>query len=118
MPLELGIFLGAKRFGGERQEAKRALVIDIEPYRYLEFITNIRAMDIKAHAGDPKQVISIVRNWLTNVTRRRIAAAPLIIESFESFSKNLPGIAARGGFHLNEIPYVDFEFMVADWLLR
>ena len=34
MPLELGIFLGAKRYGDESQKDKRALILDIEQYRY------------------------------------------------------------------------------------
>lgn len=38
MPLELGIFLGAKRFGGRRQKEKRLLILDIEAYRYQKFV--------------------------------------------------------------------------------
>ena len=34
MPLELGIFLGAKRFGVDEQKRKKCLVMDREPYRY------------------------------------------------------------------------------------
>lgn len=34
MPLELGIFLWAKRYGGSKQKQKRLLILDIEPYRY------------------------------------------------------------------------------------
>jgi hypothetical protein len=33
MPFELGVFFGAKRLGSEGQHAKRALVLDVEPYR-------------------------------------------------------------------------------------
>ncbi len=32
MPLELGIFLGAKRYGIQEQERKKCLVLDREPY--------------------------------------------------------------------------------------
>ena len=34
MPLELGIFLGAKKFGIEEQKRKKCLVLDREQYRY------------------------------------------------------------------------------------
>jgi hypothetical protein len=40
MPLELGIFLGAKRFGG-RSSRKRCLIMDRAPYRYKRFISDI-----------------------------------------------------------------------------
>jgi hypothetical protein len=34
MPLELGLHLGCKRFGGEDQRRKACLIFDSEPYRY------------------------------------------------------------------------------------
>lgn len=39
MPLELGIFLGAKRYGGDGHRDKRCLVFDTEQYRYQKFIS-------------------------------------------------------------------------------
>jgi hypothetical protein len=40
MPLELGLFLGAKKYGDAAQKLKRALVLDVEPFRYQRFISN------------------------------------------------------------------------------
>jgi hypothetical protein len=39
MPLELGMFLGAKRFGVSLQRKKRCLVLDRAPHRYQKFIS-------------------------------------------------------------------------------
>src|SRR5689334_11199778 len=47
MPLELGLFLGAKRYGAPPQNRKRALVLDVEPYRYQRFISDIAGQDIR-----------------------------------------------------------------------
>lgn len=118
MPLELGIFLGAKRFDNAGQSNKRALVTDIEPYRYQQFISDISGMDIKAHNGDPERAVAIIRNWLTNVSKRRITPAPLIVGAYNRFTSELPEITARSGFDPDDIPYVDFEFLVTDWLLN
>ncbi len=63
MPLELGIFLGAKRFGG-RSSQKRCLIIDRAPYRYKRFISDIGGQDIKAHNKRPATAIRHVRDWL------------------------------------------------------
>src|SRR5882762_23909 len=52
MPLELGIFLGAKRFGG-RSSRKRCLIMDRAPYRYKRFISDIGGQEIKAHYTRP-----------------------------------------------------------------
>lgn len=43
MPLELGLFFGCKRFGGQKQKQKLSLILDIEPYRYQKFISDISA---------------------------------------------------------------------------
>src|SRR5215216_4348592 len=45
MPLELGILIGAKRFGNKRQASKAALIMDKEPYRYQIFISDIAGQD-------------------------------------------------------------------------
>ncbi len=41
MPLELGIFLGAKRFGSQKQKQKNGLILDREKYRYQSFCSDI-----------------------------------------------------------------------------
>ncbi len=53
MPLELGIFLGAKSFGGGVHSSKVCLVLDTEPYRYQKFCSDIAGQDPSAHNGDP-----------------------------------------------------------------
>jgi hypothetical protein len=65
MPLELGLFLGAKRFGTGPQKRKSCLVIDRDKYRYQEFISDIAGQDIAAHGNDPAQAIRAVRDWLS-----------------------------------------------------
>ena len=42
MPLELGLWLGAKRFGNKRDKEKRALVLDKLPHRYQLFCFRYR----------------------------------------------------------------------------
>jgi hypothetical protein len=51
MPLELGVFLGAKVFGGRRDRAKVCLVLDAERYRYQKFCSDLAGVDIEAHAN-------------------------------------------------------------------
>jgi len=49
MPLELGMFLAAKRFGVGRQKNKVCLILDSAPYRYQQFISDIAGQDIQVH---------------------------------------------------------------------
>jgi len=64
MPLELGLFLGAKRFGRPQQRLKICLILDLERYRYQKFISDIAGQDIAAHSGNSRIAIRIVRDWL------------------------------------------------------
>lgn len=51
MPLELGLFLGCKRFGGEHHSRKACLVLDRERYRFQRFISDIAGQDgAEAHS--------------------------------------------------------------------
>lgn len=62
MPLELGIFLGAKKFGGKIHSSKICLILDAEQYQ--KFISDIAGQDIRAHEGSPEKAIFAVRTWI------------------------------------------------------
>jgi hypothetical protein len=61
MPLELGLFLGAKRFGSRQHRNKNCLILDLEKYRYQKFISDIAGQDIAAHGARPNDAIRAVR---------------------------------------------------------
>lgn len=117
MPLELGIFLGAKQFGGKEQKLKRCLVLDVEPYRYMKFASDLSGMDIQTHGGKAERAIVTTRDWLANVSRRKIAGAGLVVVSYRRFLKDKPKIARKAGFDPKAIPFVDFSAIVTDWLI-
>jgi hypothetical protein len=117
MPFELGIFFGARTYGGKQQKLKRALVLDIEQYRYQRFISDLAGYDIRAHEGEPTIAVRILRDWLANVSRRKLPSANWIEALYQAFVAELPGLAAAGGFDPDEIPYVDYEQIVVDWLV-
>jgi hypothetical protein len=118
MPLELGIFLGAKRYGSEAQKQKRALLLDTERYRYQKFISDLAGMDIHAHGGKPRRAIAATRDWLANVSRRTLPSSSRIVGIYAKFQRDLPPIARRLGFDPRGIPYVDFERIVVGWLIE
>ena len=64
MPLELGIFLGAKRYGTDDQKNKRCVILDREQYRFQMFMSDLAGMDIKAHSGDPRVMVKCIRDFL------------------------------------------------------
>lgn len=118
MPLELGIFLGAKRYGNKEQKAKRVLVLDVEAYRYQRFISDLAGMDIHAHGGSPAKALGETRDWLANVSRRVLPSSAQVVRLYESFSAELPALASELEFDADHIPYVDYERIVVEWLLQ
>jgi len=116
MPLELGIWLGAKKFGDEEQERKATLVLDTMAFRYRDFISDLAGIDPHAHGGVPTQAVREVRDWLATASRRKLPSANQVADLHERFVADLPALAGRDGFDLNSIPYVDFIYFVTEWL--
>ncbi len=118
MPLELGLFLGAKRFGGKHQKTKRVLILDVERYRYQRFISDLAGMDIHEHGGEPARALREARDWLANVSRRELPSGDRVQRAYEAFLADLPDLAAALAFDADRIPYVDFERIIARWLVE
>lgn len=117
MPLELGIFLGAKRFGDDAQRKKRALILDAEPYRYQAFISDLAGIDPWAHGGEPRQMVRRTRDWLLVVSKRTAIPSPApLLASYERFNEALLTIADSAGLDPLDVGYFDFECLVVAWL--
>ena len=117
MPLELGVFLGAKKFGIEEQKRKKCLILDTEPYRYQQFISDIAGQDIQAHNDAPELTVKVVRDWLRNVSRREtIPSGSVIWERYQNFVGNLPQMVQEYQYVVEELTFNDYASMVAQWL--
>lgn len=116
MPLELGLFLGAKRFGDEAQRLKRCLVLDVERYRYQKFISDLNGVDIQDHGGAPERAIARTRDWLATVSRRKLAGGQRVTKAYEAFRADLPALAAAADLEAGGLAYVDYETLVVGWL--
>lgn len=115
MPLELGLFLGAKAFGGKPHTSKACLVLDTEQYRYQKFCSDIAGQDPSAHGGDPVQAIRVVRDWLRPYSSARIPGSQRIVERYAAFRAQLPSMLASAGLD-TEIIFADYSALVTEWL--
>lgn len=117
MPLELGLFLGCRRFGDDRQRKKRCLILDADRYRYRNFISDISGQDIHAHGREPRQAIIEVRNWLAGASRRKLLPGGAEIAArFEDFRADLPSLCARLQRDPQQLTFLDLSEMVTIWL--
>ncbi len=64
MPFELGLFLGAKRYGDESQRAKRCLILERKKFSYQKYLSDIAGHDTEAHDNDPRKAMDVVIKWL------------------------------------------------------
>ena len=117
MPLELGIFLGAKKFGIEEQKRKKCLILDTKSYRYQKFISDIAGQDIQAHNDTSEEIIKVVRNWLRNASRReRIPDGSLIWRRYRDFRRDLPQTARECQLTVEDLIFNDYTLVVTHWL--
>ncbi len=117
MPLELGVFIGAKKFGLKEQKRKNCLILDKERYRYQQFISDIAGQDIQAHNNNPEEVVTVVRNWLSTASRRKkIPSGSIIWERYQEFRRDLPQLAEVNQLTVEELILFDYTCLLAEWL--
>ena len=117
MPLELGVFLGAKHFGNKQQKGKVCLVLDREQYRYQAFISDIAGHDIRSHDNKPEKIIMHIRNWLNTASgRRTIPGGRAIIARWRQFEADLPTMCEKFFIEVDELTYNDQTNFIAEWL--
>ncbi len=117
MPLELGMFLAAKRFGSSKQRQKVCLVLDSMPYRYQQFISDIAGQDIQVHNNSAKEAITVVRNWLRSASRATILPGGMeIYRRFQLFEQELLALCAELKVERNELTFNDSVSIISNWL--
>jgi len=118
MPLELGMFLGAKRYGQDEQREKICLILDRENYRYQKFISDISGQDIRSHGSDPKAAVVLVRNWLRNASPSiNIPGGEAIWSRYQAFRAKLPKLCAEPSLQLSEheLTFIDYTWLISKW---
>jgi hypothetical protein len=117
MPLELGIFLGAQRFGSTRQRRKNCLILDRERYRYQQFISDISGQDLASHNGDVSTLIRMLRDWLgTAAGGTPLPGGAAIARRFAQFQAELPRMCAQLRLTVEELTFSNYANLVSTWL--
>ncbi len=118
MSFELGIFLGAKEYGDSAQRKKICLVIDKHRHQYQKSISDISGQDIKAHNDNPKKIMKAVRDWLNchHKSSLPLPGAEAIWQRYAVFQAELPQMCRALRLKLRSLTYVDYIFLVSEWL--
>jgi hypothetical protein len=117
MPLELGLFLGCKRFGAASQRNKKCMIRDRDRYRYRNFISDIAGQAIHAHGGKPREAIIEVRNWMAGASGRKLLPGGTEVSvRYERFQADLPALCARVQRDPANLIFGNLSEMVSIWL--
>lgn len=118
MPFELGLFLGAHRYGSAWIAKKACTIFDREPFRYRQALSDIAGQDIRAHGCDPEQASNETRAWLAHQTDQgvQIPGAAAVWRLYQEFGAELPGLAEavlQDGASLN---FNERRYFASEWL--
>ena len=119
MPFELGLFVGAARFGVASQKSKMCLILDRERYRFQKFISDIAGQDIAAHKDEADGAIKALRNWLASIpTREALPGGAAIVRRYHAFRSEVPGILDKVQLEADEVTFADYVNIVQTWLVE
>ena len=116
MPLELGLFLGARAFGAGRHRHKVTLVLERRRYSYMKYCSDINGQDPAAHGGKPAVAIQVVRDWLRTHSGFGMPSGASMITRFARFQKQLPRMCVALNLDRQNLIFSDYAALVSEWL--
>lgn len=115
MPFELGLCLGAKRFGRRK---KALLVMETAAFDYQKFLSDLAGRDIKHHGDDPVRVIGLIRGWLnTHLPGRSLPGGAALSSRYQSFLRGWSVMLRNHQLDESEVTFVDWAHHVERWLV-
>jgi hypothetical protein len=126
MPLELGLFIGAREFGPTRQKEKSYLVFESEKFRFQKFISDIAGQDPRAHEDSPEKAVRLVRDWLNSKLKSKadksgtphtaLPGGKSIYSDYEEFLIARPTILKNMSIEVGEATFLDKSAAVGKWI--
>lgn len=118
MPLELGIFLGARKFGRGEQKRKSLLILDRDRYRYQIYCSDLAGQDIREHRNDSDRALKAVRNWLQAClpNTRRPPGARSLLSRYLLFRRQLRFMCEQEDLTPSELTFLDYRWLVEGWI--
>lgn len=115
MPLELGIFYGAKIFGSGNQKSKVCLILSKERFQYQKYISDFAGQDIAAHGDEPQQAVKAVRGFLSSHLRQSLLSPKILWDRFTRFNQELRLVCAEKELDESELQFWERLDLAAQW---
>jgi hypothetical protein len=120
MPLEYGIFLGARYLGSQKHRQKSCLVMAKEPYDYQAYCSDIAGQDVCPHSNNPDKAIVGIRDWLQNdplSQKLRIPDGHTIADDYHVFHSLLPELCAKYKWKEPTLRYLNLIQLISEYLI-
>jgi len=121
MPFELGLFLGAREFGGRSHKVKTCIVLDSHSRRYRSFISDFAGHDVVSHNNRISRLINVLRDWLAAADTsgtRILPGGKQIYKLYVEFQKKLPEMCRHAKIQRTRLTCPDYMHFVKEWLLE
>jgi hypothetical protein len=119
MPLELGLFLGAQKFGGKKERRKACLVLEGERFQYQRFISDLAGVDPAAHSNKAEEAVGAVRKFLSgHQTGATILGKKRILELYRDFTDELPALLEGVEQDRESITFAEFRDYVQNYVVQ
>jgi hypothetical protein len=119
MALELGADLALRLRGPKFHRSRRTLVLDAEPHRYDQTLSDISGMDIAIHHNQRNLMIRQVRDWLNtaHAAVRPLPGGSALIEDHEEFLDLAPAIISNLRLEDSDaLTHADYLYVVEEAL--
>lgn len=115
MPFELGLFLGAQRFGPGQRD-KQSVIFEREAHATKKCLSDISGQDCRVHGASTDSVVRQVRDWLRTARGVALPGADAVAERFELFEDEFPVLCAALRLNPADIVFVDLCEVVRGWI--
>lgn len=116
MPYELGVFMGCKHFGSNVHKKKDFLVLDAQPHRYKQLISDLAGYDFPAHNNEVDRVIENVRNWLAEAAGKQLPGPKYHQDRYDRFFLDFPNLCKAMHHTPESIGFIDYYALVTAWI--
>jgi hypothetical protein len=115
MPFELGLFFGAKRFGGIKQKNKSCIIIDVHPYRYRESLSDLSGQDIACYNGEVSVLLLSIRNYLQTFSAK-VPGGECVVRKYNAYNIALPALCKKLDVDQYKLGFLDRRKIIYRWL--
>lgn len=116
MPFELGLFIGAKRYGRGAQDRKSFLIFHKKPYTGQRLISDLQGLDPASHERSPRQLVKKLRDWLSSQRpRRKLPGGPKIMEEYGVFGSWLKAQCRNEQRTRSDLTWTEYVEFAIKW---